>query len=66
MANSSEEPNSIIQHYFDFDFAKDFYEFWSNQEPQNLKNRTDPNQLSIDFYQPAEINKMMKKMTTKR
>jgi hypothetical protein len=30
----------------------------SNQrEPQNLKkNRTDPNQLSIDFNQPAEIN----------
>jgi hypothetical protein len=28
MANSGEEePNSIIQHYFDFDFAKT-YEFW--------------------------------------
>jgi hypothetical protein len=64
MANSSEEPNSIIQHYFDFDFAKDFYEFCQTRE-QNLKNRTDPNQLSIDFNQPAEINKMMKKMTTK-
>jgi hypothetical protein len=57
MANSGEEePNSIIQHYFDFDFAKTILVSKPERTPKPKKNRTDPNQLSIDFNQPAEIN----------